>query len=243
MGDVLDRHETLQELLRRTRAVLFDFDGPVTKLFGDTSTAPVADRIKKMARAEWGPLDDDVEECDDSHDILRHLRDMYDRPSALPRDHRVLERAEAMVTECENEAVKKAEPVPCFEDLVPALRRLNHRLAVVSNNSDGPVWEFLKGVNLQSEFVTVVGRDPLELRHMKPDPYCVTQAVAHLRLPPSSCLLIGDQLTDLEAARRAGTRFLGYTGSESRAAEMRARGGSWVVRSHEPLLDAATALL
>ncbi|MGW1724801.1 HAD family hydrolase [Streptomyces sp. NPDC002306] len=237
-----DEQKTLRKLLREADAVLLDFDGPVTDLFGDTSTAPIAHEIKEMARAEWGALDDDVEACEDSHGILRHLRDMYDRPSTLPRDRRTLEQADAIVTRHEYDAAKSALAVPLFVELIDVLCELRLPLAIVSNNSDGPVWEFLKGMGLQSKFETVAGRDPHEFRHMKPDPYCVNQAVTHLRLPPSSCLLIGDQLTDLEAAHTAGTRFLGYTRSERRATEMRNRGGSWVVRSYAPLVDAAKML-
>ncbi|MGW1165403.1 hypothetical protein [Streptomyces sp. NPDC002550] len=66
------------------RAVLLDFDGPVTDLFGDESTAPVAHEIKDVVRGIWGGLDRDVEECDDSHGILRLLGNMSDRPAAHP---------------------------------------------------------------------------------------------------------------------------------------------------------------
>ncbi|MFD9006087.1 hypothetical protein ACFV0T_34925 [Streptomyces sp. NPDC059582] len=47
-------------------------------------------------------------------------------------------------------------------------------------------------------------------------------------------MLIGDELTDLKSARTAGTRFLGYTRSEGRAAETRTRGSSWVAPRTNP---------
>jgi phosphoglycolate phosphatase len=244
MGDALGEREALRLLLGRTKAVLLDFDGPVTDLFGDVSTAPVARRIKDMARGIWGPLDQDVEDCEDSHGILRHLREMYDRPAPTLRSRAALIEAEDIVTRQEFDAVKSAEPTPDVEGLVDALLKLDPRprLVIVSNNSDGPVWEFLKAHGLQSRFDDVFGRDPDELKHMKPHPYAVDRAVRHLALKPSECLLIGDQLTDLDAAHAAGTRFLGYTRSAERAATMMEGEADWVVSSHEPVIAAAEEL-
>ncbi|MBG0854274.1 HAD-IA family hydrolase [Streptomyces spinoverrucosus] len=243
MGDALDQRARLTELLRGTRAVLLDFDGPVTDLFGDASTAPVADEIKDLARAIWGALDPDVEACEDSHGILRRLRDMYDRPAPAPRSRTALDRAEAVVTRFEYEAVRSARPTQNIGELVDALVNLKLPLVIVSNNAEGPVWEFLKSVGLQSKFADVVGRDPHELLHMKPHPSSVNRALRHLRVPPPACLLVGDQITDLQAAHAAGTRFLGYTPSPARAAEMAARRADGVISSHQPLIDAAEALI
>jgi phosphoglycolate phosphatase-like HAD superfamily hydrolase len=243
MGGTPDEVAALELMLDAARAVLFDFDGPVTDLFRDESTAPVAREIKDTVRGIWGRLDPDVEECDDSHGILRRLREMYDRPAGEPRDPRALRRAEAIVTRYEYQAAKAAEPAPGVVDLADALSELGLRLVIVSNNSEGPVWEFLKHWGLQSKFDTVMGRDPLELRHMKPDPDSVDRALGHLGLPAASAPLIGDALTDLEAARASGTPFLGYTPSARRAVQMRARGADWVVSSHAPLIEAAHTLL
>ncbi|MEU6776366.1 HAD family hydrolase [Streptomyces sp. NPDC046759] len=242
MGGPLDESVALRRLIRRARAVLLDFDGPVTDLFGDEPTAPVADEIKDVVRGIWGDLDRDVEECDDSHGILRHLRNMFDRPAATPRDPRALSEAEAIVTRHEYTAVKRAEPAPGAVELVEALAGIGLRLVIVSNNSDGPVREFLENNGLQSRFEAVVGRDPYELRHMKPDPYPVHRALAILDLPAAQTLLIGDQLTDLRAARAAGTAFLGHTPSAEGARQMGNQGAQAVVRTHAPLIAAARSL-
>ncbi|AWW38877.1 hypothetical protein ADL00_20880 [Streptomyces sp. AS58] len=242
MRGVLDEQEVLQGLLADARAVLLDFDGPVTRLFGGAPTAHIAERIKGVVRREWGPLDPDVEECEDSHRILLRIRDMYDRPASAPRSPAPLKHADRIVTDYEYEAVVRAEPVPHFDRLVEALLGLRLALVIVSNNADGPVWEFLKRQGLQSKFEAVLGRDSSELRHMKPHPYAVRRAVEHLAIGAGECLLVGDQLTDLAAARAAGTRFLGHTWREHRAIRMREDGADWVVSSHLPVIDAAEAL-
>ncbi|MBQ1089207.1 HAD family hydrolase [Streptomyces sp. B93] len=238
------RRDTLSALLRKTSAVLLDFDGPVTDLFHGHSTAPVARKIKTVVADIWGPLDPDVQDCEDSHGILQLLRDMYDRPAPAPRDRAALDKAEDIVTQFEYEMAASAVPTEGCADLLDALAGLPQppHIAIVSNNAAGPISLFLEKHHLSRVVELVVGRDPHELRHMKPDPDSVKRAARQLGALPGSCVLIGDQLTDLEAAQRAGARFLGYTRSTERAAAMKRYGAGWVTDSHKPLIEAATAL-
>ncbi|MER6273230.1 HAD family hydrolase [Streptomyces sp900105755] len=243
MSSAADHGAALRELLKNVRAVLLDFDGPVTDLFRGRSTAPVADEIKAAVRAVWGSVDPQVDACDDSHGILRLLREMYDRPALEPLDSLGLVTAEGIVTGYEYEAVKTATPAPHLVRLVDVLFKHGPPLVIVSNNSDGPIWEFFKSerVQRQEKVCAVVGRDPF-LRDMKPRPGSVLRALEHLDLPPESALLVGDQLTDLSAAQQAGTPFLGYTQSPERAARMLDLGAQWVVSSHTPLIETVKSM-
>jgi phosphoglycolate phosphatase-like HAD superfamily hydrolase len=45
---------------------------------------------------------------------------------------------------------------------------------------------------------------------MKPDPGSILAAAAAIGAEPRSCVLIGDSLTDLTAARAAGVPIIGY---------------------------------
>ncbi|WP_019073764.1 HAD family hydrolase [Streptomyces hokutonensis] len=242
MPDATDGRDALPRLLAGSRAVLFDFDGPVCDLFGGVSTRDVAERVKEVARQYWDRLDPDIESCYDSHGILRRLRDMYERRAAERLSPQPLELAEKIVTEQETEAVRTATPAPHLVTLVGLLRELPLRLAVVSNNAEDPIRSYLEQPGFRGRFEGVFGRDPYDARHMKPHPHCVHRALAHLGLPASSCVVIGDQLTDLEAARAAGTGFVGYTGDERRAGELRRAGADAVVSTHRPLIAAAARL-
>ncbi|MFJ4282830.1 HAD family hydrolase [Streptomyces massasporeus] len=243
MTDATADEDALVRLLGPTRAVLFDFDGPVCDLFGGASTRDVADEVKRAARQHWGTLDPDVSACDDSHGILLRLRDMYDRRSSEPRSRRPLELAEGIVARQEARAVTGATPTPYVGDLVEALLGLGMRVVMVSNNAEEPIRTYLRAHGLDSRFERIFGRDRDDARHMKPDPHCIKRAREHLELPAASCLMVGDQLTDLKAARSAGTCFLGYTGDEAKAEEMRRSGAEFVVSSHLVVLAAARRLL
>jgi HAD superfamily hydrolase (TIGR01662 family) len=219
MIDATDDQAALLRLLGDTRAVLFDFDGPICDLFGGVPTDDVAEQVKEAARPYWGwrdpedqsRLDPEVEYCYDSHDILRRLRDMYERSASKKLSREPLELAEKIVTGQETEALRTAVRAPHIVTLVDLLRKLGLRLVVVSNNSEGPINAYLEHPDFHKKFKGVFGRDPYDARLMKPDPHCVDQALEHLGLPASSCILIGDQLTDLKAARAVGTCFVGYT--------------------------------
>ncbi|WP_405615722.1 HAD family hydrolase [Streptomyces sp. NBC_00076] len=243
MTDATDDQDAVLGLLDTTRAVLFDFDGPVCDLFGGASTACVAERIKQVARQDWEPLDRQVETCDDSHGILRRLRDMYDRRAPEQLGRRPLVRAEKIVADFESEAVRTARASEHINPLVGLLLELPMRLVIVSNNAEGPIRQHLERQGLDLKFERVFGRDPENAGHMKPDPHCVKRALRHLRLAPSSCLVVGDQLTDLKAAWSVGVPFLGYTQDEKRYREMKDNGANAVVSSHATVVEAAKELI
>jgi beta-phosphoglucomutase-like phosphatase (HAD superfamily) len=45
---------------------------------------------------------------------------------------------------------------------------------------------------------------------MKPNPCAVIQAAEQLDVPPAACVLIGDSLTDIQAAHAAEATAIGY---------------------------------
>ncbi|WP_432082543.1 HAD family hydrolase [Streptomyces sp. WAC 04229] len=242
MGKAIDGTAALLAMLRPVQAVLFDFDGPVCDLFKGASTSDVADRIKENSRRYWNSLDSDVRTCNDSHGILRLLRDMYERPTPMVRDPKPLALAEEIVAAQEMKAVRSAAPTPEFTELIGALGDLGMRTVIVSNNAEGPIRDYLERRGMHDHFEAVCGRDPEDARRMKPHPDCVRRALAHLSLPADACLLVGDQITDLKAAQQAGTRFLGFTRDEVCAKEMWHHGAEAVVSSHLPLIEAARTL-
>ncbi|NEB03882.1 HAD family phosphatase [Streptomyces sp. SID13726] len=237
MTYAIDDQEAVFRLLTQARAVLFDFDGPVCDLFGGVSTAGVAKEVKRKALRYWGTLDRDVEECDDSHGILRRLRDMYDR-SPKRRRRRPLVLAERIVARQERTAIETAEQTPDIVTLVDLLLEVPMRLVIVSNNAERPIRKYLKRSKLRGKIKKVFGRDPRNAGLMKPDPDCVHRALAHLSLDSAACVLIGDQLTDLKAAQSAGTLFIGFTQDRSRAEEMLQCGADAVVTSYAPVIKA-----
>lgn len=233
----------LRALLRDTHSVLIDFDGPVCDMFGGVSTAHIADEVKARAERAWPGtgLDADVRDCADSHGILRRLAAMADRHA--PALDGPLDWADEIVERHEYAAVRSAvrfgRETAGASDLVEALHARGKPLAIVSNNAEGPVREYLQHVGLLRRFEAILGRDPHDPRLMKPHPDSILRALRLLGDPkPEQVLLIGDQLTDLTAAVAAGVRFLGFTPYGDRAREMLGQGADFVVASHAPVVEA-----
>ena len=85
---------------------------------------------------------------------------------------------------------------------------------VVTNKAERFTLPLLQGLRLGERAACIVGGDTTA--RLKPHPDPLLHAAAALRLPPSDCLYIGDDLRDVQAARAAGMRVLaakyGYLG-------------------------------
>ncbi|WP_405480166.1 HAD family hydrolase [Streptomyces sp. NBC_00009] len=242
-GETGNGEEGLRGLLATARAVLFDFDGPICGLFARNPTAPAAKEIQELVRAGWGELPPSVGTSQDSHGILRALRqDMFPEEAPVGRRLATLKQAEDVVTQHEWRAVQDADLEPHIKELLSHLAHFGTRMAVVSNNAEAPIRKYLCGKGLLPYFDAVIGRDEGELRKMKPNPYGVLRALRSLETAPERCLLVGDQLSDLEAAHAASVPFLGSTRRPQRRAKMRELGAEAVVANLAPVAACAKSL-
>ncbi|MFF8972457.1 HAD family hydrolase [Streptomyces sp. NPDC014995] len=216
--------------------VLFDFDGPLCRLFPLGSSMRVADALRRCVESH-GALDvlSGRERTDkDPHVVLhavhraRRERDLGDLPELL----------EELVTRGELDAARIAWPTPRADDLVRWLAGRGTRLAVVTNNAPRAADHYLRAHGLRQYFAAVHGRtaDP---GLMKPHPDVLDRALRDLDLSPGDAVMIGDTPTDVEAAERAGVRFIGYGRNAGKRARLRDAGAKVVLGSYAKLLGAA----
>jgi beta-phosphoglucomutase-like phosphatase (HAD superfamily) len=59
---------------------------------------------------------------------------------------------------------------------------------------------------------------------MKPNPQPVTATVTALAVTPGACVLVGDSVSDIEAARAAGVHTIGYANKPSKHDRLAAAG-------------------
>ena len=86
------------------------------------------------------------------------------------------------------------------------LRTLPDPVGIVSNNQHETVKSVVDHYGLASHVDVAYGRQPTltDLRRKKPAPYYLNQAITDLGVDRSSVLYVGDSVTDILAARRAG---------------------------------------
>lgn len=192
---------TLAQLLEERRHVLLDFDGPVCAVFPGNRGRDAGDAMRKLLRGRWRQLPQDVYAADDPFVVLRHF-DRHERELA--------EKAEQAFAAQETATVLTAPPTPGVLDAIAALRRSGHTITIVSNNSEQAIHAFIEAHALVGEVDGVIGRTRSREKDLKPEPYLLRRALDERGAEPGEAALIGDSVTDIQAARAAGTAAIAY---------------------------------
>jgi phosphoglycolate phosphatase len=205
----VDDPETLRRILAATDALLLDFDGPICSVFSGIPAPVVADQLRNIL-AEGGHtgLPDDIRTATDPFDVF-----FYAAKLGQDEAHYV----EAAFRAHEVEAVRTAEPTNGAHDLIRAWKAAGRRLAIVSNNSQNAVETYLDLHNLHHLVDHVAARPGADTSMLKPHPYLVTRAVTMLHLQPSGCALVGDSVTDVQAAQGANVSAIAFANKPEKA--------------------------
>lgn len=219
--------QQLGQLLGSCRYVLLDFDGPIAHVFAGLPAPLVAKRLRGMV--EQHGLVDSLIDSDDPMQVLHVAKDLP--PTRRDDFERALRAAEV-------EAVATAEPTPGVDRLLHACARTGRQVAVVSNNSAEAVRTYLDLHALDRFVATVSARTSSDPSLMKPNPFLVHQAVEQLHADPAACVLIGDTVTDIEAATAAGVHSIGHANKPGKAKALRSAGADVVVTTIEQIATA-----
>lgn len=222
----------LRNLIRHARVVLWDFDGPICRLFAGHSAERVASDLVAWleSRGLHGLLTDTERESLDPQVVLR----------AVDRRHPgsdLVAELEERLTQDELRAASSAWPTAYADPLIRTWTAVGSRLAITTNNSPRVARKYLESRGLVACFAPHVYGRTQELHHLKPDPHCLNRALNAMGAAPGDALMIGDTPSDLEAAERAGVPFLGYARNERKAKILRDAGAGTVLVSLEPLLE------
>ncbi|MFP3991598.1 HAD-IA family hydrolase [Streptomyces sp. E11-3] len=224
--------ENLRSLVAGVESVLFDFDGPICRLFAGHRANDVADNLVTWLEEHGlaGLLTEEERLSGDPHVVLR----------AVGRSHPdsdLVTDLEARLTREELRAAATAYPTPYVDRLIQTWSAMGVGLAVASNNSPQVVESYLRSRRLTACFNGGIHGRTDRLRLLKPDPDCLHRALESLGMPAATSLMIGDTPADLYAAREAGIAFLGYGRDERREKRLRTAGAELVVSSLGPVVD------
>ena len=104
-----------------------------------------------------------------------------------------------------------------------AVRESGPRLAIVSNNSTPVIETYLQQAGLRRMFERVTERYPhMEPEATKPSGHLLVLTMMSMDAAPSATRLVGDSVTDVEAARAAGIRCIGYANEPHEVATLAA---------------------
>ncbi|MFI8189568.1 HAD family hydrolase [Streptomyces sp. NPDC085946] len=231
--------DALRDLISRARVVLWDFDGPICRLFAGHSAERVAAGLVAWL-AEQGRQDlltDAERKSADPHAVLRAVDRRSPRDGDRPADDGFVAALEERLTQEELRAVPKAMPTAYADPLIRTWTARGSRLAVTTNNSPRVVRTYLETRGLLGCFAPHIYGRTRDLGHLKPDPRFLHRALSAMDAESGDALMIGDTPSDLEAARRAGVPFLGYARNERKERALREAGARTVVTSLEQILQ------
>jgi len=82
------------------------------------------------------------------------------------------------------------------------LKSQGYQLGCVTNKSEQFTHPLLKALGIFNDFKIIISGDTLAKR--KPDPMPLLYCAEHFNLKPEECLMLGDSVSDVKAARAAG---------------------------------------
>ncbi|MFD5629666.1 HAD family hydrolase [Streptomyces sp. NPDC127072] len=223
--------ENLREVIERARFVLFDFDGPICRLFAGHSAEDVARNLVDWLEGQGlrGLLSEEERVHPDPHVVLQMVS-LRHPSSDLVRE------LEELLTHHELKAVPSAWPTAYADPLIRTWTASGVRLAVTTNNSAKAAASYLESRGLSECFARHFYGRTHNLDHLKPHPHCLNRALSALGATPSAALMIGDAPSDFQAARQAGVPFLGYARNARKEEQLRKAGATDVIPSLELLL-------
>ncbi|MBP2474048.1 HAD superfamily hydrolase (TIGR01509 family) [Crossiella equi] len=223
----VDDPDELRRILREAQALLLDFDGPVCSVFSGFPAPVVAGQLRELlADGGYTDLPTIVAESGDPFDVLHYS-------ATLGADE--AQHVEAAFRAHETEAVSTAEPTPGTVELIHEWKRTGQPVAIVSNNSASAVEAYLNLHGLQHAVDVISSRSAPDPGLLKPNPHLVLQAAVMLGVQPDKCVLIGDSVTDIEAAHAAGARGIGYANKSGKGAKLAAAGADAITTNTSDL--------
>lgn len=206
--------EQLLEVLRSTRPVFLDFDGPVCSMYPGDLNYRASALLRDLLTAADIELPPDIAMTRDPLTVLRY--------AAHIGDAALTSAADEALTALEIDAAATAPPTAGSDDLLRACRDVGRPVVIVSNNAAKAIATYLGHHRLRDLVEGIVGRPHARPDQMKPNPRILLDAIALVDEHPGRCVLIGDSATDIDACHAAGVLSIAYAKAPNRRAALEA---------------------
>lgn len=198
-------------------AVLFDLDGTLFDSAPDIAWC--ANRVREAEGLEAIPEERIRNYIGDGSERLLHRCLTDDLDGNVPEEPYLRARDTFMRLYLDNLTRRSA----WYPDAIDVLDRLSVRCtptSLVTNKPTRFTLPLLSELACDGRFAAVVCGDTLPTR--KPDPAMLVHAAQSTGVPASECVMVGDSLIDIEAARAAGMRAVFVTHGYCRELKMTA---------------------
>ena len=208
------------------RACVFDFDGTLAP---NLDLPDMRRRVVALTRA-WAVPEVVYRGCP-IVEIVDAATVWLQRANAETA-HRYAQQAHGLIRGIELHAAQQTRPFTHSRRLLRRLAAAGLATAVVTRNCADAVRRVFDDID--DHCGVVLTRD--DVRHLKPDPRHVQQALQQLGLPAENAAMIGDGQMDMRVGRALGMLAVGVLGGSSDADALRRAGADHVV-SHIGTID------
>lgn len=186
-------------LSKKPKLILIDLDGTLVDSVPDLAYC-LDEMMKALGKAPWGVdkargwVGNGVDRL-----VMRALTDtLWDDPSedAFKEAHPLF-----MKLYAENTS-GRSELYDGVVEGIDYLKASGYTLGCVTNKAEAFTVPLLKDVGIYDKFEIVVSGDTTAKK--KPDPMPLLYAAEKMNVDPADCLMIGDSMHDVKAARSAG---------------------------------------
>jgi HAD superfamily hydrolase (TIGR01662 family) len=181
--------------------VLLDFDGPVCGVFEGVGDRTVSMQLTAFIARRGVVVRQHVADSNDPFEVLFFAATVHADLARAVHDE---------LTRLEVEAVQSAPKTPGAVDVIKQLVQRGHTVTIVSNNSCDAVRSYLRKVDLDQHVWGVSARSADNLGMLKPNTFLLDEAMRHLGAEPGQCVMVGDSVSDVEAARSARVSAIAF---------------------------------
>lgn len=212
----------LREIITATRHLFLDFDGPICSIFAGLKPETIAAHLRDIITSHGITQPTDITTASDPFAVFVWAATIGPDLAA---------EVEATMTDLEVQAVPTADPTPGVHAVITSCRESGRTITIVSNNSDRAVRAYLTRHALDGPIGTVIARTSPDPALLKPCPHLLQQAIRASGAEADACTLVGDQLSDIEAARQAGIHSIGYANDPGKTDSFASAGAGAIITS------------
>jgi phosphoglycolate phosphatase len=216
------------DLLRRIRAVVFDFDGTLAVLNIDFSQ--MRDQVFKLM-GNHGIDESSIEE--------KYLLEIIDEVALIlsKRNSSAAEefyqKAHLILHEIEMKAAEEGRMLPGVKETLISLKRKGIKVGIVTRNCEEAVRRVLPDIEKVCD--VFISRD--SIKKVKPHPEQLTSVVKALHVTGEETLMVGDHPIDIQAGKRVGMKTVGVLTGRTQKEQFEKAGADWILRDASEICE------
>ena len=209
------------DLLRRIRAVVFDFDGTLAVL--NINFSEMREQVFELMR-KYGVNEEEVEE--------RYLLEIIDEVVQILNQKNPVaaetfyQEAHQILHEVELRAAGEGKLLPGVEAALKSLRGRGLKVGIVTRNCEEAVRKVVPDIEAFCD--VFVPRDLI--KRVKPHPEQLTSVLKALHVTGEETVMVGDHTIDIQAGKRVGMRTIGVLTGRVKKEEFEKAGADYVLK-------------